>query len=78
MTRGFKVDLQVQKLDHCFSESSMELLICVVCLSPYDLFSPFDKKLLQLAQFDPYVCLSVEFVVLKNLLSTCILNMTYD
>ena len=70
------LDLHLQELNNRFSESGMELLICMACLSPNNSFSAFDKeKLLRLAQFYPYDFSPVELVVLENQLSTYILDM---
>ena len=46
------IDMQLKKLNNRFTESNIELLLCVSCLSPFDLFATFDKqKLIRLAQF---------------------------
>ncbi|XP_074323836.1 uncharacterized protein LOC141660747 [Apium graveolens] len=61
----------LQKLNNHFSESSMELLICIACLSPNNAFSAFDKeKLLRLAQFYPSDYSSIEPTVLDNQLTS--------
>ncbi|XP_074326930.1 uncharacterized protein LOC141664873 [Apium graveolens] len=70
------LDLQLQELNNSFSQSSMELLICIACLSLNNAFSAFDKeKLLRLAQFYPSDFSSIEPTVLDNQLSTYILGM---
>ena len=44
------IDMQLQELINCFTESNTELLLCVSCLSPFDFFATFDKqKLIRLA-----------------------------
>ena len=44
------IDMQLQELNNCFTESNTELLLCVSCLSPFDFFATFDKqKLIRLA-----------------------------
>jgi hypothetical protein len=44
------IDMQLQELNSRFNEASFELLLCVACLSPEDLFASFNKeKLLRLA-----------------------------
>jgi hypothetical protein len=44
------IDMQLQELNSCFNEASSELLFCIACLSPDDLFASFNKeKLLRLA-----------------------------
>ena len=45
-----EIDMQLQKLNNCCNEINTELLLCVVCLSPRNSFSTFDKeKLLKIA-----------------------------
>ena len=44
------IDMQLQELINCFTESNTELLLCVSCLSESDFFATFDKqKLIRLA-----------------------------
>ncbi|KAL5546116.1 hypothetical protein UlMin_005803 [Ulmus minor] len=40
------IDMQLRELNDRFNEVNTKLLICMVCLSPIDLFSSFDKKML--------------------------------
>ena len=48
------IDLQLQELNNRFSEVTIELLLCMVCLNPSDSFLAFDiKKLTRLAKFYP-------------------------
>ena len=48
------IDMQLQELNDRFTEASTELLLCLACLRPDDLFSDFDKKkLIRLAEFYP-------------------------
>jgi hypothetical protein len=48
------IDMQLQKLNSRFNETNSELLLCVACLSPDDMFASFNKeKLNRLAQFYP-------------------------
>ncbi|CAN1289854.1 Zinc finger MYM-type protein 1 [Linum perenne] len=48
------VDMQLQELNNRFDEVSTELLCCVACLNPDDLFIAFDKqKFVKLATFYP-------------------------
>ncbi|CAL8992171.1 unnamed protein product [Prunus brigantina] len=50
----YVIDEQITELEDRFNEVNTELLICLACLSPKDLFVAFDKsKLLRLAQFYP-------------------------
>ncbi|KAI0510290.1 hypothetical protein KFK09_010891 [Dendrobium nobile] len=37
------IDMQLQELNNRFSESSTELLLCVTCLNPSNMFSAYDK-----------------------------------
>ncbi|KAL5550599.1 hypothetical protein UlMin_000775 [Ulmus minor] len=49
------IDLQLQELNSHFNEANTELLLCLVCLSPNNSFSAFDKrKLICLAQLYSY------------------------
>ena len=44
--------MQLQKLNNHFSEENTELLLCMACLNPSNLFCAFDKqKLIHLAEF---------------------------
>jgi hypothetical protein len=48
------IDMQLQELNSRFNEANSELLLCVACLSPDDMFASFNKeKLNRLAQFYP-------------------------
>ncbi|XP_073031167.1 uncharacterized protein [Primulina eburnea] len=48
------IDVQLQELNDRFSEAGVELLLCVACLCPQNVFYAFDKKkLMQLAGFYP-------------------------
>jgi hypothetical protein len=70
------IDMQLQKLNSHFNEANSELLLCVVCLSPDDLFASFNKeKLLRLAQFYPNDFSTVKLSTLDNQLETYILDM---
>ena len=47
--------MQLQKLNNHFSEENTELLLCMACLNPSNLFCAFDKqKLIHLAEFYPF------------------------
>ena len=37
------IDMQLQELDNCFTESNTKLILCVSCLSLSDPFVTFDK-----------------------------------
>ena len=44
--------MQLKKLNNCYTEVNMELLLCVACLNPRELFCSFDKqKLIVLLYF---------------------------
>ena len=59
-----------------FNEASSKLLLCVLCLSPGDLFASFNKdKLLRLAQFYPNDFSAFQLVILDNQLETYIFDM---
>ena len=73
------IDMQLQELNSRFSESNFELLLCIACLSPDDLFPSFNKeKLLRLAQFYPNDFSVVKLSTLNNQLETYILDMRYS
>ncbi|XP_059441569.1 uncharacterized protein LOC132173910 [Corylus avellana] len=68
--------MQLQELNSCFNEANSELLLCVACLSPDDMFASFNKeKLLRLAQFYPNNFSAVQLITLDNLLETYIVDM---
>jgi hypothetical protein len=70
------IDMQLQELNSRFNEANFELLLCVSCLSPDDLFASFNKeKLLRLAQFYPNDFLAFQLVTLDNQLETYIFDM---
>ncbi|GAV66288.1 Dimer_Tnp_hAT domain-containing protein/DUF4371 domain-containing protein [Cephalotus follicularis] len=70
------IDMQLQELNSCFTEVSMELLLCVACLNPRDAFSAFDKsKLIRLAQFYPSDFSPIELLLLDNQLQTYVIDM---
>ncbi|KAL4605598.1 hypothetical protein ACB092_09G041100 [Castanea dentata] len=68
------IDMQLQKLNSRFENS--ELLLCVACLNPDNLFSAFNKeKLIRLAQFYPSDFSTVQVSFLDNQLETYIHDM---
>ena len=70
------IDSQLQELNNLFSEANIELLICVTCLNPNDLFASFDKeKLIHFSQFYPQDFSATDLVILDNQLETYILDM---
>ena len=61
--------------DH-FTDSNIELLLCVACLSPCDSFAMFDKiKLIRLAGFYPKDFNSFQLTILHDQLDTYIVDM---
>jgi hypothetical protein len=61
------IDMQLQELNSCFNEASSELLLCVTCLSPNDMFASFNKeKLLRLDQFYLNDFSIVQLITLDN------------
>ncbi|GAV89310.1 Dimer_Tnp_hAT domain-containing protein/DUF4371 domain-containing protein, partial [Cephalotus follicularis] len=69
------IDLQIRELNDRFNEVNTELLICMACLDPSNVFSAFDKqKLICLAKFYPSDFSPVELMVLESQLGTYILD----
>ncbi|GAV71353.1 Dimer_Tnp_hAT domain-containing protein [Cephalotus follicularis] len=69
------IDLQIRELNDRFNEVNTELLICMACLDPSNVFSAFDKqKLIRLAKFYPSDFSPVELMVLESQLGTYILD----
>ncbi|XP_028093165.1 uncharacterized protein LOC114293326 [Camellia sinensis] len=70
------LDMQIQELNACFTESNTELLLCVTCLNPFNSFSSFDKKkLIHLIEFYPQELSLVELLVVNDQLNTYIIDM---
>ncbi|XP_059455244.1 uncharacterized protein LOC132185494 [Corylus avellana] len=70
------LNMQLQELNSRFNEANSELLLCVACLSPDDMFASFNKeKLLRLAQFYPNDFSAVQLITLDNQLETYIVDM---
>ena len=70
------IDMQLQKLNDCFSNINTELLLCVVCLCPDDSFSAFNKiKLFRLAEYYLEDFSTVELMVLDDWLEIYIIDM---
>ncbi|XP_075633788.1 uncharacterized protein LOC142606298 [Castanea sativa] len=68
------IGIQLQELNSRFEHS--ELLLCVACLNPDNLFSTFNKeKLIRLAQFYPSDFSTVQVSFLDNQLETYIHDM---
>ncbi|XP_060960704.1 uncharacterized protein LOC115723760 [Cannabis sativa] len=67
---------QLQELNDRFNEVNIELLLCVACLSPCELFSTFDKqKLVNLAEFYPKDFSGIELMELDDQLESYIVDM---
>uniref|UniRef100_A0A803Q0Z3 TTF-type domain-containing protein n=1 Tax=Cannabis sativa TaxID=3483 RepID=A0A803Q0Z3_CANSA len=70
------IDQQLQELNDRFNEVNIELLLCVACLSPCELFSTFDKqKLVNLAEFYPKDFSGIELMELDDQLESYIVDM---
>ncbi|KAL5545449.1 hypothetical protein UlMin_005136 [Ulmus minor] len=70
------IDMQLRELNDRFNEVNTELLICMVCLSPIDFFSSFDKKrLIQLAEYYQDDFSTAELMALDIQLETYIIDM---
>ncbi|KAL5559866.1 hypothetical protein UlMin_036077 [Ulmus minor] len=70
------IDMQLRELNDHFNEVNTELLICMVCLSPIDLFSSFDKKrLIQLAKYYQDDFSTAELMALDIQLETYVIDM---
>ncbi|KAL5714274.1 hypothetical protein ACHQM5_016258 [Ranunculus cassubicifolius] len=68
-----QMDWQAQELRERFDEASTELLLCMACLSPNNLFSAYDKsKLITLAQRYPRDFSEPELIILSDELETYI------
>ncbi|KAL7132312.1 hypothetical protein ABFS83_12G065000 [Erythranthe nasuta] len=70
------LDMQLGELNARFSDSTMELLVCITCLDPSDSFSHFDKdKLLRLVEFYPQDFTELDKCKLNDQLDTYIVDM---
>ncbi|ESR53913.1 hypothetical protein CICLE_v10024173mg [Citrus x clementina] len=70
------LDMQLQELKNRFNESNTELLICLACLCPNDLFAAFDKeKLLRLAEFYPKDFSTINLIALEMQLDVYITDL---
>jgi len=69
------IDMQLQELNDRFTEANTELLLCVTCLCPNDLFCGYDKqKLIRLAQIYQEDFSPIELLKLEDQLETYILD----
>ncbi|XP_012832961.1 PREDICTED: zinc finger MYM-type protein 1-like [Erythranthe guttata] len=70
------LDMQLGELNARFSDSTMELLVCIACLDPSNSFSHFDKdKLLRLVDFYPQDFTELDKCELNDQLDTYIVDM---
>jgi hypothetical protein len=70
------IDMQLQELNNRFTEANSELLLCIACLSPDDLFVAFNKdNILRLAQFYSNDFSAVQLITLDNQLEKYIIDM---
>ncbi|XP_058187974.1 uncharacterized protein LOC131304658 [Rhododendron vialii] len=70
------IDLQAIELDARFLESTTELLLCVACLNPSNLFSSFEKeKLIHMAELYPQDFSSMDLMILDDQLDNYIDDM---
>ncbi|KAH9689344.1 TTF-type domain-containing protein [Citrus sinensis] len=70
------LDMQLQELNNRFNESNTELLICLACLCPNDLFAAFDKeKLPRLAEFYPKDFSAIDLIALEMQLDVYITDL---
>ncbi|XP_062116512.1 uncharacterized protein LOC133830536 [Humulus lupulus] len=72
----YVIDMQLLELNNCFNEVNTELLVCMSCLSPVDLFYAFNKeKLIQFAEFYRDDFFAFEILALDDQLETYIVDM---
>ena len=65
-----------KSLTTAFSEVNTDLLLCIACLNPSDLFVAFDKeKLIRLVKFYPYDFLGTDILALDSQLQNYIFDM---
>ena len=61
------IDFQLQEFNNHFSEATYELLLCMACLNPSDLFLDFNiTKLTRLAKFHPSNFSETDVLALDN------------
>ena len=61
------IDMQLQELNNRFSETNINLLLCMACLNPSDSFVAFDKeKLIGLAKFYAYDFIVIDILALDS------------
>ncbi|XP_042051533.1 zinc finger MYM-type protein 1-like [Salvia splendens] len=73
------IDLQAQELNQRFDEVNTDLVLCMSCFDPRDLFSAFDlEKLLRLARYYPSEFSEVALSELKSQLENFIFDVRID
>ncbi|XP_026404442.1 uncharacterized protein LOC113299604 [Papaver somniferum] len=73
------LNMILQELNNRFTETDTELLLCIVCLSPSDSFSAFNKQqLIRLAQFYPVDFSAAEIMTLADQLESYISDVRSD
>ena len=61
------IDMQLQELNNYFSETNTDLLLCMACLNPSNLFMAFDKeKLIRLSKLYPSDFLGTNILALDS------------
>ena len=61
------IDMQLQELNNRFSKANTDLLLCMACLNPSNLFVAFDKeKLIRLVKFYPFDFLGTDILALDS------------
>ena len=70
------IDMQLQELNNRFSEANTDLLLCMACLNPSNLFVTFNKeKLIRLVKFYPSDFLRTDILALDSQLQNYIFDM---
>ncbi|XP_042009034.1 zinc finger MYM-type protein 1-like [Salvia splendens] len=73
------IDLQAQELNQRFDEVNTDLVLCMSCFDPRDLFSAFDlEKLFRLARYYPSEFSEVALSELKSQLENFIFDVRID
>ena len=67
--------MQLQELNNRFSEANTDLLLCMACLNPSNLFVAFDKeKLIRLVKFYPFDFLGTDILALDSQLQNYVFD----
>ena len=71
--------MQLQELNNRFTETSIELFLCVACLNPSNSFVAFDRqKFSRLAQFYLKDFSAIELSMLEDQLQNYIIDMRLE